>query len=234
MPTLSARVLSVNVAAPAQLGAEDEAAPGQGPWSSGIYKRPVTGPVWLGELNLEGDGQADLKTHGGPDRSVCVYPSEHYPYWIRELDLAGLPHPSFGENLTVGGLLEDEVCVGDTFRIGEAVVQVTQPRLPCWKLARRLQVKDMAVRVRGTGKTGWHMRTLQPGLLEAGQEMELVERHHGEWPLSRALEVIVNARRDRAAAAELAACPRLSAYQRRALGDPDSVPRRKETEEDID
>lgn len=222
------RILSVNVSLPLDLGGEGGEAGPESPWKSGIYKRPVADPVWLGDLNLTGDGQADLKSHGGPDRTVCVYPHEHYPAWMRELGLSELPYASFGENFTITGLLEDDVCIGDTFAVGEAVVQVTQPRLPCWKLARRFNVKDMAVRLRVTGRVGWHLRTIRTGLVQVGQELELVERHHDEWPVSRALEVIIHARQDRESAVRLSQCPHLSAYQKRALADPSSVPERRE------
>ena len=226
-----AAVIAINVAKPALLGSGLTTANSDGAWFSALYKAPVEGPIWLGELNLAGDGQADLKSHGGPDRAVCVYPFEHYSFWCSELGLQGLDRPAFGENFTTVGLDEDAVCIGDTFTIGAAVLQVTQPRLPCWKLARRFAVKDMAVRLRVTGRVGWHLRTLQPGLVEPGQSLHLVERHNPKWTIAKALSVIINSRSDRKSALELAGCLHLSAYQRRALGNPDSVPARREVED---
>lgn len=228
---LQATVLSVNVGLPQDLGrpgTEEEVY--DRPWRSGIYKTPVVGPIWVGPTNLAGDGQGDTRIHGGPDRAVHAYPSEHYPYWREQLDEPDLAYADFGENLTTAGLLESTVCVGDTLEVGGALLQVTQPRLPCWKLARRFRRKDMAVQLRVAGRVGWHMRTLREGNVEAGQELRLVERPAPEWPLDRVFQILINARREREAALELARCPYLSAYQRRALGDPDAVPARVETE----
>jgi MOSC domain-containing protein YiiM len=223
-------VVSLNVGMPRELGEEGHRDVLKRPWVTGIFKTPVGQPVWLGHVNLDGDGQGDHKVHGGPDRAVNVYPAEHYPFWRQELGQPDLAYAAFGENFTTTGQLESSVCIGDIYDVGDAVVQVTQPRLPCWKLARRFQLKDMAVRLRVTGRVGWHLRTLTEGKVAAGQPLLLVERPQPEWPIERAFEVVVNVRRDRDSARQLLRCPSLSAYLQRALADPDSVPDRVEVE----
>lgn len=223
-------MLSLNVGPAIDLGTRGAENAFDRPWRTGIFKTPVRGPVWLGSLNLDGDGQGDVRIHGGADRAAHAYPSEHYAYWREQLGEAGLEYSAFGENLTTAGLLESSVCLGDAYELGEAVVQVTQPRLPCWRVARRFRVKDMAVRMRTSGRVGWHLRVLREGHVEAGLPMRLVERPCPEWPLDRVFQILIDARRERQAARELAACQLLSAYQRRALGDPDAVPARVEVE----
>src|SRR6187549_2240840 len=123
------KIISLNVGKPQLVMVNEQ------PVSTGIFKEPIADRVMLRTLNLDGDRQADLSVHGGPDKAVYVYPSEHYPFWRRELELEDLPWGSFGENLTTEGCWEDEVHVGDRFRIGTAEVTVTQPRMPCFKLA---------------------------------------------------------------------------------------------------
>ncbi|BAU29248.1 MOSC domain-containing protein YiiM [Aneurinibacillus soli] len=135
-------------------------------WKSAIAKQPVNGERMLGPEGLEGDGQADLKHHGGPDKAICVYPFEHYPYWEERLGRV-LPVAAFGENLTVNGLVETDVCIGDTFALGETIVQVSQPRQPCHKLAKRYGVPDMALWVQETGRTGFYFRVIQTGSIQA-------------------------------------------------------------------
>ncbi len=141
---------------------------------SGIFKQPVAGRVALRRLNLEGDRQADLSVHGGADKAVYVYPSEHYPFWRRELELEDLPWGSFGENLTTAGWWEDEVCVGDRFRIGTAEVVVTQPRMPCFKLAMRFDREDVVETFLQSGRPGFYLAVLQEGELETGDGMERI------------------------------------------------------------
>jgi MOSC domain-containing protein YiiM len=141
---------------------------------SGIFKQPVAGRVALRRLNLEGDRQADLSVHGGANKAVYVYPSEHYPFWRRELELEDLPWGSFGENLTTEGWWEDEVHAGDRFRIGTAEVVVTQPRLPCFKLAMRFDREDVVETFLHSGRPGFYLAVLQEGELGAGDAMERI------------------------------------------------------------
>jgi len=141
---------------------------------SGIFKVPVAGRVQLRRLNLEGDAQADLSVHGGADKAVYAYPSEHYPFWRRELELAELPWGSFGENLTTEGWWEDDVHIGDRFRIGNAEVVVTQPRMPCFKLAMKLDRDDIVERFLASDRPGFYLAVLQEGEVAAGDAMERI------------------------------------------------------------
>ncbi|MBD0383579.1 MOSC domain-containing protein [Paenibacillus sedimenti] len=142
---------------------------------TGIYKSPVSSPLHVSKVQLDGDGQADLVNHGGADKALCVYCEEHYA-WDHKLD-RNLTWGAFGENLTVRGLLEEEVCIGDTYQIGEAIVQVSQPRQPCHKLAKRHDVADLAVQVQDTGFTGYYFRVLQEGIIPVQPEVALVAKH---------------------------------------------------------
>lgn len=147
---------------------------------SGIMKTSVgDGPLPLSELGFQGDGQADLVHHGGPDKAVCVYSYEHYPYWEQELN-SPLDYGAFGENLTVLGLTEDRVCIGDVYAIGDIRVQVSQPRQPCHKLAKRYNRPDLALLVQQAGFTGFYFRVLVPGVFDCKQPLTLVERNPAE------------------------------------------------------
>ena len=136
---------------------------------SGIIKRPVDTPVMLRTLNLDGDGQADLSVHGGAAKAVYAYPSEHYPYWHGELPGTELPWGSFGENFTTAGLSETTVHAGDRFRIGEAEIVVTQPRLPCFKLSMKFGRTDMITRFLESGRTGFYFAVLREGSRAGGR-----------------------------------------------------------------
>ncbi|MDK1004514.1 MOSC domain-containing protein [Bacillus subtilis] len=142
---------------------------------TGIMKRPAESAVMLYRENFEGDGQADLVNHGGPDKAVCVYPAEHYPFWEEFLSRP-LSNAAFGENLTVAGLTEENVCIGDVFKLDEAVVQVSQPRQPCVKLAKKFGVKEMVLKVQQTGYTGFYFRVLEEGRVSPGANLELLSR----------------------------------------------------------
>jgi len=162
------RVVSLNVALPRTVvwkGHEIR---------TGIFKEPVEGPVMMRRLNLDGDRQADLTAHGGPAKAVYGYPSEHYPLWAKELAEMSLPWGMFGENLTTEGMGEEEVHIGDKFSIGEAVVMVTQPRTPCFKLALKFQRDDMLKRMLENGRSGFYFAVVQQGTIEAGDEITKV------------------------------------------------------------
>lgn len=187
-------------------------------WTSAIWKEAVQGPVWCGRTNLEGDGQADLRVHGGPEKAVLAYSADHYPSWRAELALPGMGSGGFGENLTVDGLTERDVCIGDTVAIGGAVLQLSQPRGPCWKLARRWRVPELAALTQRSGRTGWYYRVLVEGEIAPGQRIALVERPHPEWTVARANTVMYDLRDDVAATLSLAALPLLALSWRRTLG----------------
>ncbi len=154
---------------------------------SAIHKTPVQGPVRVQTLGIVGDEQGDPRVHGGPDKAVHHYPFDHYASWRAELgDLPRLRHAgAFGENLSSSGLREDTVCLGDRYRIGDVVLEVSQGRQPCWKLNDRLDVPDMARRVQDSGRTGWYYRVIQAGTLQAGDALHLDARPHPQWPLQR-------------------------------------------------
>ena len=141
--------------------------------STGIWKNPIAGPVRVRSLNLDGDRQSDLSVHGGPDKAVYAYPSEHYAFWREQLPDAELPWGAFGENLTTAGLLEDRLCIGDRLRCGSAELVVKQPRLPCYKLGIRFGRADMLKRFQQSGRTGFYFAVVVEGHLQAGDAIEL-------------------------------------------------------------
>lgn len=144
--------------------------------NTGIFKEPVSGPVHLRTLNLDGDRQADLSVHGGSYKAVYGYPSEHYPDWRRELPGVDLPWGMFGENFTTTGLAEDDLHVGDRFQIGSSIVMVRQPRTPCYKLAAKFQRDDILERFLLSGRSGFYFSVEQEGSVADGDAFELLKR----------------------------------------------------------
>lgn len=187
------------------------------PWTSAIVKESVTGPRWVGRINIEGDRQADLVHHGGPDKAVLAYAARHYPVWRGELPDVEFPVGAFGENLTVEGLAEEDVAIGDVWTAGTATFQVSQPRQPCWKLSRRLGVHDMVVRVQANLRSGWYLRVLEEGEIRPGDALILESRPHPSWTVAEASRVMHGVRDDRRAALELAELAEISASWRRTL-----------------
>ncbi len=185
--------------------------------TSAIAKTPVTAPLWLGAEGLQGDAQADRRVHGGPEKALHHYPWDHYAAW--RADLGSLPlldaPGAFGENISVAGLTEDGVAVGDIFRLGGALVQVSQGRQPCWKLNHRLGVPDMARRVQDTGRTGWYYRVLQPGMVAPGDDLALIDRLTPDWTLRRLWRAMYVDRLNRAELEAIAALDVLAKGWRR-------------------
>ncbi len=209
---------SLQVGMPQDHGTADAPNPLDRPWTTGFYKQPVAGPVRLGKINLEGDGQADLVHHGGVDKAVLAYAAAHYAYWRQTLGQQDLPFGAFGENFTVEHLTEADVCIGDVWQVGnEAVLQITQPRQPCWKLARRWRVKTLALQVQETGYTGWYFRVLTEGSVAAGMPLVRIECPHPDWTIQRANHTMHAAKEDLAAAEQLASLEPLSASWRATL-----------------
>ena len=161
------KLLSVNVSLPKEITFKGKTV------RTGIFKEPVQGRLQVRTLNIEGDGQADLLGHGGPFRAVYVYSFDHYPYWESELGRSDFAYGQFGENLTVEGMLDQEVHVGDIFRIGTALFQVTQPRIPCYKLAIKMGVEGFYKQILSSGRLGFYFRVLEEGEIGAG---DLIER----------------------------------------------------------
>lgn len=164
------RIVSVNVGSVELLGRIRGK-----PVQSGFVKKPVSGSVKVGRLNLEGDHQADLTVHGGVDKAVYAYPSEHYPYWAKEYPKMEMPWGSFGENFTTEGLLEDEVHVGDRFVVGSAEFAVTQPRFPCYKLGLRFGTQAILKTFLDSERSGYYLRVLREGRVKAGDPIKIVE-----------------------------------------------------------
>lgn len=154
---------------------------------SGIIKRPVDTPLALTETGFVGDAQGDTRRHGGPEKAVHHYAFDHYEVWAAEIGPnAVLSMPgAFGENLSARGLIESDVAVGDVFKLGSAVLQVSQGRQPCWKLNERFSSKTMAREVQRTGRTGWYYRILQTGVVEPGDALILDDRQSPEWSVQR-------------------------------------------------
>jgi MOSC domain-containing protein YiiM len=180
------------------------------PWTTGFFKAPVSGPVYVSKVNLDGDGQADLINHGGVDKAVLAYSADHYPKWREELHIPDMPFGAFGENLTISGLNEELVCIGDTFRIGPVKLEVSQPRQPCWKLARRWRMHELTGLVIRNGRSGWYFRVLEKGNIEPHMPVTLFERPNPEWSIARANHILHHERTDLAATLELAAVPKLA------------------------
>ncbi len=204
---------------------------------SGIDKRPTDRPLMLGPEGFAGDEQADRRVHGGPEKAVHHYAFEHYPAWLGELEglAPGVSHPrtpvgyldkkefrallerpgAFGENVSTTGMTEETVAVGDIFRLGAALVQVSQGRQPCWKLSRRFGVADMARRVQDTGRTGWYYRVLEPGLVGPGDRIALIDRIAPDWTLRRLWRALYVDRLNRAELEGIAALDLLAEGWRR-------------------
>ena len=205
------KLLSLQVGQPSEhvSGLED----GQdAAWVSGIWKAPALGRLRLDLVNLDGDAQADLKNHGGPDKVVCCYAAEHYPDWREALEKseAEFPHGAFGENWTLSGMTEEAVCIGDAYAVGTARVQVSQPRMPCWKLGRRWERPGLPLEVSGSSRTGYYLRVLEPGEVGAGDALTLIERPLPEWPVARVPRAMYVDKDDAEIAEELSRLPLLA------------------------
>jgi MOSC domain-containing protein YiiM len=174
----------------------------QGRPPSAIGKARAAGRLWLTTTGLAGDEQADLAVHGGPEKAMHHYAADNYAFW-RELlpqKAAHFAAGGFGENLSSRGLAEKDICIGDVFRIGGAVVQVSQGRQPCWKLSHHVGLPDMAARFQKSGLTGWYYRVVEEGFIEAGDGIALLDRPQPDWPLS----AVIAARFDPALAPDTA------------------------------
>ena len=166
------QLISVNVARPQLLTGT-----ARGDVMSSIHKRPVDGPVMVRRLNVDGDAQGDPTVHGGPDAAVYVYAFEDYAFWTAQLKREPASFGWFGENLTVQGASSDEMCFGDIWRVGGALLQVTEPRSPCYKLDHKMGIRYFAARFRRSGRVGFYNRVLEEGPVQAGDEATLVEPH---------------------------------------------------------
>jgi MOSC domain-containing protein YiiM len=184
------KIISLNVGLPREIVYKDRSI------VTGIFKEPVEGRVRARKLNLDGDRQADLRVHGGAEKAVYAYPSEHYDYWRTELPDIELPWGMFGENFTVEGLNEKEVNIGDRFRIGDALFMVTQPRMPCYKLAAKFERDDIIKRFLQSKRTGFYFSVIEEGEVGAGDRIELVSKDENNITVTNITQLYVGKGKD--------------------------------------
>jgi MOSC domain-containing protein YiiM len=163
---------------------------------TGIFKEPVSGRIAVRTMNLDGDGQADRSVHGGSEKAVYLYPSEHYPFWREEFPGKELPWGMFGENLTTEGILENDVNIGDRFRMGSAELIAVQPRMPCYKLGIRFGRSDILKRFMASGRSGIYFAVLKEGEVEPGDTIELIHRDVNQVTISDVARLLGNDRDD--------------------------------------
>jgi MOSC domain-containing protein YiiM len=175
-----------------------------------LFQEPLEGPVFVGATNLAGDSQANPKNHGGIDKAVLAYSADHYSRWRNELCMPDMPCGAFGENLTIAGLCEESVCIGDILRIGPVIFEVSQPRQPCWKLAWRLRMHELVGLFVRNGRTGWYLRVLEQGCIEARMPVTLINRPNPAWSIARANNILHHHQTDLPLTLELADVPGLA------------------------
>ncbi|WP_104910628.1 MOSC domain-containing protein [Pseudomonas sp. LG1D9] len=183
---------------------------------SAIDKHPQQGQLKVCTLGLHGDEQGDLRVHGGVEKAIHHYPLEHYARWADELGA----HPlltqpgAFGENFSTTGWSEHDVCLGDRIRVGTALLEVSQGRMPCWKLSDRFAVANLALRVQQSGRTGWYYRVLEQGVVSAGDSLQRVERPFAEWSLARLSAVLFDKQVETELLRECLALPLVPSWRR--------------------
>src|SRR5437879_5994482 len=208
----SATLQSVQVGTPRTYGETGSQNRMEQAWETSFFRVPDPRPRWLYTTHLEGNKQADTRHHGTLIQAVLLYAAEHYPAWQAELEKQEIGPGGFGENFTIDGLSEKTVCVGDTYTIGEARIQVTGPRYPCWKIERRWHLEGLTARAAESGRTGWYCRVLQEGLVEPGMPITLVERPYPRWTIALINDFGHFRNKDVQTAQELAACPLLPEF----------------------
>lgn len=176
---------------------------------TGMCKKPVTTPLVVTHQGFEGDGVGDLKHHGGRDKAVCVYSIEHYKYWENVLGIK-MPDAAFGENFSVTDMKEDGVCIGDIYRVGTALMQVSQPRQPCSTLAARYGREDFVKLVVDSGKTGFYLKVLEEGRVKAGDSLSLIEQDPRKVSIAFANHIYHRDRKNRDGIEKVLAVPALS------------------------
>lgn len=198
------RVLSVNVGLPREVVTDDRLV------LTSIFKSAVSGRIPVRPHNLAGDQQSDLSVHGGRAKAVYAYPHEHYEFWRAQLPGVDLQPGNFGENLTVEGLLEEDVHVGDRLKIGSAELLVTQPRLPCFKLGIRFGRPDMVKRFLDSGRSGFYLSVVTEGVIGAGDDVEIVERQPAAVSIPELLRIYLRETTDPERLRAVLAIPALS------------------------
>ncbi len=199
-----------------KMGQKGAKAPMEREWESGIFKEPNNEKLWLTKTGLVGDEVADKRAHGGPEKALFAYPEKHYEFWRQELTLH-IDAGGFGENLVLDETDEYSTCLGDIYQLGEAKIEVSQPRQPCWKPARRFQVMDFALRIQKSGKTGWYFRVLEEGYIEGGSAMNLLDRPYPQWTIAKCNEVMHEKKEDLELAKSLLACDALAENWQRTM-----------------
>lgn len=186
-------------------------------WTTAYYKAPVSGSVRVNTLSVAGDEQHNKQVHGGVHRAVLMYSAENYARWTEELK-RDFDYGAFAENFTVSGMDEASVCLGDIYQIGDVVrLQVAQPRQPCYQIYRALGVRGISKKVTQTHRTGWYLRVLQAGNVQAGMSIKRLERPYPEWTIQRCHTVMNERATRRAEAGQLAAITELEPGWRKKL-----------------
>jgi len=205
-------LLSVNVGLPVTVPYDSKEV------ATGIFKQPAAGEVAVTRTGARGDGQADLVNHGGPDKAICVYSFAHRPHWERvwgkQMDYA-----AFGENFSVTDMLETDICIGDVIRAGSALLQVSQARMPCFKLAIKHGLPELPQQVQQTGYTGFYLRVLEEGSVKAGDELSLASKHPARMTVAEAASIMLNGKQDLAASERLLAIPELAESWKETLAE---------------
>jgi len=198
-------------------GSDGIGGPFDGPWVTAMFKETPPQPTFFDIDGICGDERADPTHHGGPDKAVLAYSAEHYQHWRAELNTPDVGPGGFGENLVVGGQNESSVCIGDVYRLGDAVLQVCQPRQPGWKMARRWHWSRLPRRMGALRFTGWYLRVLEAGIAIHNTELVLESRSSPEWTVERAVAILYSRHRDPDDARRLAACETLAESWRSKL-----------------
>jgi len=223
--SVESRLASIQVGKAERHGTPNSDDPMERAWTTAFFKQPVQGPLQLSRVGLEGDEQHEKRVHGGPEMAALAYSAEHYPVWRAELGIPEMGPGGFGENLTVSGLDEERVCIGDVFEVGGARVQVSKPRGPCANISKRWKLPSLLARVTETGRTGWYLRVLEEGTVEAGQAVRLLGRPFPEWTVRRVFRLRVEPDSDPGALERVAGCEALSPSWRRQLAALGTGPR---------
>ncbi len=190
-------LISIQAGRVRKLGTPEAANPLHRPWRSAFFKDPIRGIVYIGILGVVGDEQADRKHHGGPDQALLMYSADHFQEWVSLFGLAGLAGGGFGENLTVSGFAEPDVCIGDRLCVGSTLLEVTQPRQPCTNINRRWGRKGITEAVTASGRGGWYLRVIEPGSVSPGDEVVLVNRPHPDLTIAAACDALYRRNRSR-------------------------------------
>lgn len=212
MTTQIGVLASVQVGKPGHYGVSHATDPMERPWQTSFFRTPSQESRWLYATHLDGNEQADKENHGSLGQAVLLYAASHYPLWQAELERLDIGPGGFGENFTVDGLSEETVCIGDMYGLGEARIQVTGPRYPCWKIERRWGIKGLTARVAETGRTGWYCRVQREGLVEPGMPVMLIERSYPGWTMALINDFGHGRNKDIELARAIASCPLLYGF----------------------